>query len=439
MELLEVRQEREPAVAILDGHVIPNTGKPEASGFFDRLDGRFRPFGNMSVLESMGPLPQMTLFISIGVTVNIGAIGVFLAANDEPTAAAIAFGVTAVATIATIVYLFNGSAAFVARAEIGCGVIGVIAMHVVLGGYAWSGGWLAWGLSHVTIVALFFGRIASAVLVSVYMTAALVFVFMESTLQALRDGPPDVLVPAVLGADTVLVNLALLAMLVSLLVNLLTREQSRNLQLLLNVLPAAIARRLKDSPEVIADRYDHCTVLFADLVGFTLHSTTVSPDRLVEELNMVFSSFDDLVATHGVEKIKTIGDGYMAIAGAPVAREGHVEAICDLALEMQSGMPGLNKGIGTDFELRIGVNTGEVIAGVIGNSRFSYDLWGDTVNLASRLEGHAEPGQILVSEAVVEEANGAFVFRPIGEVELKGTGVIRPSVLKGRSPAGFGG
>ena len=425
-------------VAILQGHVTPIAASPEASGFFDRLDARFRPFGNMSVLENMGPLPRIVLFISIGVALNIGAIAVFLVAKDEPGAAAIAFGIAAVATVATVVYLYNGSAAFVARAEIGFGVVGVIAIHAVLGGYAWSGGWLAWGLSHVTIVALFFGSIAGTVVVGVYMTAAVVFVFLEPTLQGLRDGPPDVLVPAILGADTVIVNLVLLAMLVSLLMKLLTREQSRNVELLLNVLPVAIARRLKDSPAVIADRFEHCTVLFADLVGFTLHSTMVSPDRLVEELNMIFSQFDELVATHGVEKIKTIGDGYMAIAGAPVAREGHVEAICDLAWAMQAGMPELNARIGSHFELRIGINTGQVIAGVIGSSRFSYDLWGETVNLASRLETHAEPGQILVSQAVVEAANGSFGFRSIEEVELKGTGRVRPSVLESRSSAGFG-
>jgi class 3 adenylate cyclase len=375
----------------------------------------------------------MALFISVGVTLNIGLIGLFLTARDEAMAAAIAYVIAGVSAVATVVYLFNGSAAVMAVTEIAIGVIGVLGAHLALGGYSWSGGWLAWGLSHVTVVALFFGRVAAFTLVSIYLGSAITFVFLEPILQGLRDGPPDVMVPAVLAADMVVVNLVLLATLASMLVSLLSREQSRNLELLLNVLPSAIVARLRDTPGVIADRFDECTVAFADIVGFTPHSATVTPDRLVEELNSVFSRFDDLVARFGVEKIKTIGDGYMVIAGAPVARDHHVAAICDLALAMQGEMPDLNQRMGTDFLLRIGINTGQVVAGVIGTSKFSYDLWGDTVNVASRLEGNADPGTILVSQAVADEAGSSFSFLSLGDVALKGKGPVPVFRLQGRT------
>lgn len=418
--------------------MIPVPDQQEASGFLAGVDARFRPFGNMNVLEHMGPIPAMILFISVGVTVNIAVVGLFLASRDEPVGATIAYSIAAVCTVATAVYLSTGSAAFLAVAEIAVAVIGVLCLHVALGGYAWSGGFLAWGLSHATIVALFFGRMAVLAAVSVYMSAAIAFLFLEATLQGLRNGPPDIQVPAVLGTNTVVINLVVLAMLVFMLIRLLSREQSRNLELLINVLPAAIAGRLKDSPGVIADHIDECTIAFVDIVGFTAHSATVTPDRLVEQLNMVFSRFDDLVDRHGVEKIKTIGDGYMAISGAPVAREHHVEAVCDLALAMQAEMPDLNRQIGTDFLLRIGINTGQVVAGVIGTSRFSYDLWGDTVNLASRLEADASPGTILVSKSVADAAGESYCLIPLGKVELKGQGAVPVFQLQGNSDRASG-
>lgn len=168
---------------------------------------------------------------------------------------------------------------------------------------------------------------------------------------------------------------------------------------------------------MIAERHEECTVLFADLVGFTSHTADIAPDRLVDELNQIFSSFDDLVSRLDVMKIKTIGDAYMVAAGVPAARPDHVEVVCELALQMQ---------------VRVGVATGEVVAGVIGTAPFTYDIWGDTVNLASRLQRHAEPGQILVSESVETAVGHAFRFRSIGDVDLKGKGTVRAHVLEAR-------
>jgi guanylate cyclase len=370
--------------------------------------------------------------IGVGVTMNIAAIAVFLLANGETSAGILAVGVALIAGVAAVIYLVTGSTAVMARTQISVGVIGVLSMHVALGGYAWSGGWLAWGLSHTAIVALFFSRIEATVVVAIYTVAGLAFVFLESTFQVGRSGPPDVLVPAVLAADTLVINLFLLLVLTTMLLGLVRREQRTNLDLLRNVLPAAIVTRLKESPGVIADRFDECSVLFADLVGFTAHSTEVSPDRLVEELNEVFSRFDGLVADLGAEKIKTIGDGYMAVAGVPVSVDHPSEVVCDLAIAMQAEMPMLNQDLGTGFQLRVGVTTGKVAAGVIGTLRFSYDLWGDTVNLASRLQKLAEPGQVLVSESVVAACGDAFEFTAIGSIDVRGRGETPVFALVGR-------
>jgi class 3 adenylate cyclase len=397
------------------------------------IDQRFRPFGSTLVLENAAPIARLSFFAGVLVTVNIAVIGVFLIVNDETQAGLIGIVLAATYGLSTIYYVVTGHAYLHAMILVWCGTVGIVAMHVVLGGYAWSGAYLGWGISQVVVIALFSSRRATATIVSVLATAALALAILEPALQGLREGPTPVQVPAVLAANWLIVTILLLAYISSVLVGVLAREQGRNQELLLKVLPAAIANRLKESPGVIAERFENCTVLFADIVGFTPYSATVSPDRLVEELNHVFSRFDELVAYHGVEKIKTIGDGYMAAAGAPVEQSNHVAAICDLAIDMQNAMSGINGDLDTEFELRVGVNTGQVVGGVIGISRFSYDLWGDTVNVASRLEEKVDPGRVLVSHEVVNASDGAYRFSTIGEVELKGKGAVTAYILEGRS------
>jgi guanylate cyclase len=199
--------------------------------------------------------------------------------------------------------------------------------------------------------------------------------------------------------------------------------------LLLNVLPASIADRLRRVPGVIADRHDDVTVLFADVVDFTAFSDRTTPERVVAVLDEVFSAFDDLAARFGLEKIKTIGDAYMAVAGVPAPRPDHVEAAADMAIAMQSTLRGVCSTLGLDMHLRIGLNTGPVVAGVIGRHRFIYDLWGDTVNLASRMESTSLPDRIQVTEAVFDRLRGMFEFEPRGEVDVKGKGRVRSYFL----------
>ncbi len=208
---------------------------------------------------------------------------------------------------------------------------------------------------------------------------------------------------------------------------------ARSEELLLNVLPGPVADRLKAGEREIADGLDAVTVLFADIVDFTRYAADRPPAEVVRLLNRVFSRFDALCARHGVEKLKTIGDGYMAVAGAPLARAGHEAAAARLALDMQAAMAEFaaeERGLA----LRVGLHAGHAVAGVIGTQKFAYDIWGDTVNMASRLEAKAAAGTITVSEAVRAALADDFLFEPLGEVELKGRGMVPAWRLVGAKP-----
>ncbi len=211
-------------------------------------------------------------------------------------------------------------------------------------------------------------------------------------------------------------------------------ERERSDRLLRNILPEEIALRLKESNQVIADSFADVTVLFADIVGFTDLSARISARQLVDLLNEIFSRFDELADQHLLEKIKTIGDSYMVVGGLPLPRADHAEAIAEMALAMQRALDQINSPSGEPIELRIGIHTGPVIAGVIGTRKFIYDLWGDTVNTASRLESHGLPGAIQVSETTFDRLRSRYRFEPRGEIVLKGKGPLTAYLLLGRIP-----
>jgi adenylate cyclase len=217
----------------------------------------------------------------------------------------------------------------------------------------------------------------------------------------------------------------------------LDRLNRENEQLLLNVLPAPIAAELKRHPGIIAQRFDDVSVLFADIVGFTPLSARVSPAELIEILNHMFSSFDELADRHGLEKIKTIGDAYMVAGGLPEPRPDHLESMASMALDMAETMKELGAELG-GLQVRIGMNVGSVVSGVIGRRKFSYDVWGDTVNTASRLESHGEPGRINVSEAVYLRLQDRYAFEPRGTIELKGKGPVSAYFLEAPLAAAAG-
>ena len=213
----------------------------------------------------------------------------------------------------------------------------------------------------------------------------------------------------------------------------LEREQARADTLLLNVLPESIAERLKDEPDrAIADRFGEVTVLFADIVGFTPLSARLSAERTVELLNEIFTAFDAICDRAGVEKVRTIGDGYMAVAGAPNLRADHAQVMTRVAIEMREYMA---RRTGDEaLQVRIGVNTGEAVAGIVGTARFHYDLWGDAVNVAARMESTGEPGHIQVARATWERIRDAFPCESRGTIAVKGKGEMETWFVGGASP-----
>ncbi|MFK7980819.1 MAG: adenylate/guanylate cyclase domain-containing protein [Saprospiraceae bacterium] len=210
---------------------------------------------------------------------------------------------------------------------------------------------------------------------------------------------------------------------------LLANEREKSDQLLLSIFPEPIANRLRQSKESVADSFDNITILFADIVGFTEYSSRMSPTALVGMLDEVFSEFDGLLDKYNVEKIKTIGDAYMAVGGLPKPDINHCHNVTNLALE-------INEVIKVKFakkynlKLRIGINTGKAVAGVIGEKKFSYDLWGDSVNIASRFETSGQPGRIHLTEAVKHKLGDAYEFDYAGEIDIKGKGKMKSYFLK---------
>ncbi|MBO9997718.1 MAG: PAS domain-containing protein [Cyanobacteria bacterium SID2] len=212
---------------------------------------------------------------------------------------------------------------------------------------------------------------------------------------------------------------------------ILKAEREKSEQLLLNILPEPIAQRLKQDQDAIAESFDEVTILFADIVGFTPLATRLRPTETVNLLNQIFSSFDYLAESMGLEKIKTIGDAYMVAAGLPLPHPDHAEAIADMALSMNTIVDQLEFEQGERFQLRIGINTGKVVAGVIGLKKFAYDLWGDTVNIASRMESSGEAGKIQVTSVTYERLKDWYFFEKRGEIQVKGKGTMTTYWLLG--------
>ena len=213
--------------------------------------------------------------------------------------------------------------------------------------------------------------------------------------------------------------------------DLLANEREKSDHLLLSIFPETIAAQLRNSNQSVADSFDNVTIVFADIVGFTEYASTMSASELVAMLDEIFSEFDALVDKYGIEKIKTIGDAYMAVGGLPDPDAQHCQKVANMAIE-------INEIIKTKYaekynlKLRIGIHTGKAVAGVIGNKKFSYDLWGDSVNIASRFEASGHPEKIHITEAVKNNLGDDFMFQDCGEIMIKGKGMMKSYFLKGK-------
>ncbi|HNK44844.1 MAG TPA: adenylate/guanylate cyclase domain-containing protein [Pseudomonadota bacterium] len=209
-------------------------------------------------------------------------------------------------------------------------------------------------------------------------------------------------------------------------------EKECSEQILLNILPRPIVDELKRASGSISHRFESATVLFADIVGFTAAAASLPPAAVVETLNEIFTSFDSIAERWDLEKIKTIGDAYMVVGGVPIARPNHAESIAEMALSMQEKICDFSFPGHPPLSLRIGIATGPVVAGVIGMRKFIYDLWGDTVNVASRMESSGEPGRIQVAESTYEVLRDRYRFEHRGEIPIKGKGMLSTYFLLGR-------
>jgi guanylate cyclase len=419
----------------MDVSVSSGSADGAGGGFFERLAARTHAIGALGMIESPRSAARIASVALLASAVNASISGTVFLAFGETRSGLVTVAHSAVFFCALAWFLASGNMRGPLLLFVGASIFDHIYVHFDLGGYANSGAFLMWGALVTVGATLLLKRAEVLALGAVYATLAIAFVFVEPTLSNSRPSPRPGL-PAFNVAHLLVSALIIVVPLLMYVLGRLVAERARSESLLLNVLPRSIADRLKVSPAWIADTFDSCTVLFADLVGFTGRTQQISPGELIVELNSIFSRFDQLLDEYGVEKIKTIGDGYMAVAGVPVPRVDHVDAACSLALAMQSAMAEIRERLEVDLQLRIGIDTGAVVAGVIGSRRFAYDLWGDTVNTASRMESQGQPGRIQVTEAVRDSAAGHFAFTPAGVIAVKGKGPMETFLLDGPGPKG---
>jgi adenylate cyclase len=310
-------------------------------------------------------------------------------------------------------------------------VLANVAGQLLTGGLASGTYDVIWAFVAILGAVLIMGWRVALAIVLVFALAIAASVFLNPLVAELALEVP-VAARVSIGFYNLLFMAIYLAGATLLLIRVIESLRLRADNLLLNILPASIAARLKERPGTIADGHSEITVLFADIVDFTRMSSDADPAEVVGLLNDLFSEFDDLVRRRGLEKIKTIGDAYMVAAGLPEPRPDHAEQIVDLAQEMLDSAAGFEGFSGQPVRLRIGINTGPVVAGVIGRNKFIYDLWGDAVNVASRMESNGLTNEIQVTAAVKEKLDGRYAFTAREPLPIKGKGMMVTYLLAGR-------
>jgi class 3 adenylate cyclase len=398
-------------------------------GFWDRLAARVRPTETLKTIEDPRVIARAFSGAMLAGVVQLLFTAGLLAAFDETAIAWGAVGQSGAFLIGWITFAATGSIFSTFVIVFVTGTAGNIYAHVMLGGYAYSGAILLFGISFVLVPALLIGKRATIIAGLTYATAGVTLGFLEGAVRARRSAP-DPTLSTILSVLVLVGTINVLAPLIVYFMGRLRYEHDRAEGLLLNVLPEVVAAELKETGSSTARRFDQVSVLFADIVGFTPVSATMEPEELVERLNEVFTHFDALAERLRVEKIRTIGDTYMVAAGIPVPRPDHAHVLAAMALEM------LAFAATGPWSFRIGLNSGPAVAGVIGTRKFQYDLWGDTVNTASRMESHGEPGRIQITDATNELIKDDFATSLRGRIEVKGKGQLTTWWLEGtRDPA----
>ena len=392
--------------------------------FWDRLATRVRPTDTLKTIENPRVIARAFSAALWAGAIQVLVTAALLALFDEGAIAWIGVALAGAFLIAWIAFAVTGSIVVAFVIVFVTGTIGNIFVHVALGGFAYSGGVLLFGISFVVVAALLVGRRAAIIGGLTYAASAVILGFLEDSLQARREAP-DTTLSTIMFILVLVGTLNILAPLIVYFMGRLRHEHDRAEALLLNVLPGIVAAELKETGSTTARRFDEVSVLFADIVGFTPLSATMEPEELVDRLNEIFTQFDSLAEQYGVEKIRTIGDTYMVAAGIPEPRSDHAHALAAMALDM------MTFSAGSSLSFRIGINSGPAVAGVIGTRKFQYDVWGDTVNTASRMESHGEPGRIQISDATNDLITDTFATTSRGRVEVKGKGQLMTWWLEG--------
>ena len=382
---------------------------------------------------------QRTLAVAAGIMMSGGGVvwGIFLLVFNETLPSLMPFGYT-VATVLNLA-LFQATHRYrIFRSNLlALSLLLPFLVMVSLGGYHESGAMVIWSLVAPMGAMLFTGRREALG----WFVGFIAVVSLGAALEPVLRDENSLPVPAIfvlyvmnIGTPFTLAIILLRHFMTQkdAAMEMLHLEQQKSERLLLNVLPKEIASILRENDVTVADHYESVSVLFADVVGFTSLSARLPPREMVDLLDEVFSFFDTLADKYGLEKIRTIGDNYMIASGVPVPRTDHAQALAGMALEMVSHLGQDRDGQDVKLRFRLGMNSGPVVAGVIGRRKFQYDLWGDPVNTASRMESHSEPGKIQIARPTYDLIKDDFVCVPRGLIEVKGKGLMETWFLEGR-------
>jgi guanylate cyclase len=381
---------------------------------------------------------KKTLLLGIATMVALAAFfwSFVYAWFGEYVPAAIPFSYALVSSLSIVLFILTRRYQLFRSSQLLLILVLPFLLMISLGGFINSSAVILWSLLSPLGALLFATPQQAIIWFGAYLGLVAVSGFLQPLVRV--DGNlPDLVVLFLF-----VMNIASVSTIAFILLNYFVRQEHKSMQLLkieqdlserllLNVLPKEIAGRLKKDEGLIAQQHDAVSILFADVVGFTNLSERLTPRETVELLNEVFSFFDSLVEQYGLEKIRVIGDSYMVVAGAPRERADHAQALARLALEMQRYQCNSKATDGNGLRFRIGINSGPVVAGVIGQSKFHYDVWSDAVNIAARMESHGEPGMIQISRPTYELIKSEFICRPRGRIEVKGKGELETWFLDG--------
>jgi guanylate cyclase len=348
---------------------------------------------------------------------------------DEPAAATLPLGYAVLSAVSLVVFRVTSGYRLFRLSQLLLILLTPPFLMVMVGGFVNSGAVIFWALLAPLGALLLTSRREAVAWAVAFLVLVVVSALLEPSAREGNNLPAGVVI-AFFGMNVVgpsSIAMVLLYYFVgqkNTAIGLLEQEQEKSERLLLNVLPKEIAPILKEGGQVIAEQFDAVSVLFADVVGFTSLSEKMPPAEVVELLNDIFSYFDGLTDKYELEKIRTIGDNYMVASGVPVRRDNHAQALAHMALEMNKFLGERHEADGADVRFRIGMNSGPVVAGVVGTTKFHYDIWGGAVNTASRMESHGVPGKIQVTSEMRDLLKDDFRFESRGEIDVKGKGMM---------------